>query len=123
MNKRDKIIILSILDIIEEMQGYCKKENCIDLENFASNNMLKRAVSMCIISICEVISNFSDDFKNKNPEININQFKSMRNIAAHNYGAINFSKLWDILCIDMPILQSQLENTLENENAVLRCGE
>jgi len=86
MNKRDGLIVLHILDTIEEIEGYIKQADCNTLENFKNNSMLKRAVTMCMISISEIVGNFSDEFQKDYSEINIKQFKQLRNIAAHNYG-------------------------------------
>ncbi len=114
MTSKDKLALLSILDTIDEMQSYCQKEECTDFESFSDNQMLKRATAMCMISISEAIIKLSDEFKNENTEIDTNQFRTVRNIAAHNYGAINFSKIWDVLNIDIQKLKSQLEKVLEN---------
>ena len=59
MNKRDRLIILNILDTIEEIEGYIQQASCSTIEDFKNNSMLKRAVTMCMISISEIVSNFS----------------------------------------------------------------
>lgn len=112
MNKRDRLISLHIVDTIEEIESYMKQVNCNNLEDFKNNSMLKRAVTMCMISISETVGNFSDEFKTEFPQINIKQFRQLRNIAAHNYGAISFSKLYDTIILNLPTLKIEIENTL-----------
>lgn len=108
MTSRDKIILLNILDITEEIQSYLDKEKCRDFEDFATNSMLKRAVSMCIITLSEVILGLSDDFQKIHPNINVQQFRQLRNIAAHNYGSVSFSRMWDMVTIDIPQLYDKI---------------
>ncbi|MBC7765673.1 MAG: DUF86 domain-containing protein [Hyphomonadaceae bacterium] len=109
MNKRDRLIVLHILDTIEEIEAYLKQADCLTREDFKNNSMLKRAVTMCMISISEIVGNLSEEFQIANPAIHIKQFKQLRNIAAHNYGAISFSKLYDTVILELPILKEQLE--------------
>ena len=59
MNKRDRLISLHIVDTIEEIESYMKQANCNNLEDFKNNSMLKRAVSMCMISISEIENTLS----------------------------------------------------------------
>jgi len=112
MNKRDRLIILHILDTIEEIEEYIKQTDCNSHEDFKNNSMLKRAVTMCMISISEIVCNFSEEFQIDYPTINTKQFKQFRNIAAHNYGAISFSKLYDTVILELPTFKAQLENIL-----------
>lgn len=112
MNKRDKLIILHIIDTIEEIHTYFNESHCDSFDDFKNNSMLKRAVAMCIISISEIIGNLSDEFKSEYPDVDIRQFKQLRNIAAHNYGAISFTKLYDTIMLDLPILKERLEKII-----------
>ena len=108
MTKRDRLTLFNLLDTVEEMERFIAQEDCRTLEEFSQNALLRRAVAMCMISISEIIGGFSRDFRKDYPEIRIDQFRSLRNIAAHNYGAINFSRLWDAATIDVPVLYRQL---------------
>ncbi|MBE3101766.1 MAG: DUF86 domain-containing protein [Firmicutes bacterium] len=112
MNKRDRLISLHIVDTIEEIESYMKQANCNNLEDFKNNSMLKRAVSMCMISISEIVGNFSEEFNTEFPQIDIKQFRQLRNVAAHNYGAISFSKLYDTITLNLPTFKTEIENTL-----------
>ena len=112
MNKREMLITLHILDTIEEIETYMNQSACNTLNDFKNNSMLKRAVTMCMISISEIVGNFSEEFQKEYPLINIKQFKQLRNIAAHNYGAISFSKLYDAVSLELPIFKEQLESIL-----------
>ena len=82
MNNRDRSIILHVMDTTEEIETYMKSAK--DFEEFKANTMLRRAVCMCMISISETVSNFSDEFRAAYPLINLRQFKQLRNIAAHS---------------------------------------
>ena len=115
MNKRDKLALLNILDTIEEMDAHCRRERCGTVKQFLDNTILKRAIAMCIISLSEMTMGFSEDFRFNHPHIDTSQFRALRNLAAHNFGAINFSKLWDAYSIDIPHLRRQLQRALDDD--------
>jgi uncharacterized protein with HEPN domain len=108
MNRRDKSIILHVLDTSDEINEYL--QNIDSFETYKSNTLIRRATTMCMISIAELVSHFSDEFRSEYSEVNITQFKQLRNIAAHNYGAISVTKLYDTLTLELPAFRSQLES-------------
>lgn len=113
MKNHDRMIILHVLDTYDEIKEFMRDAQCDSYEQFRDNPMLKRAVSMCIISVSEIVTHFSDDFRMKHPQINTRQFKSIRNVAAHNYGSVSFSKLYDTVTLELPDFVYKLGKILE----------
>jgi len=112
MNSRDVVLIKTLLDTIDEIEQYLADYNCTTFDIFDNEKMLKRAVTMCMISISELIDNLSDEFREEHSEINFRRFKTLRNIAAHKYGAINFEILWETVNQNLPNYKKQFENIL-----------
>ena len=60
---------------------------------------------MSLINVSEAALSIPLSFRNKHQEVNWQQFKTLRNIGAHKYGAVNFTIVWNILQKDVPILK------------------
>lgn len=108
--RRDEFQIEEIIDEIEEIDQFLKAEKCHNLNNFLANNLLKKAVMMSIINIEEHTKYLSNHFLYEYPNINFDQFREIRNIAAHKYGTINFVLIWNIIKNTLPNFKQQLSN-------------
>ncbi len=104
----DQIQIAEIIDEIDDIYLFVKSQKCRNLNNFLSNNLLKKAVMMSIINIGEQTKYLSNHFIHKHSYINFDQFREIRNIAAHKYGTINFVLIWNIIKKTLPAFKRQL---------------
>lgn len=102
MDSRDYVLLKSIIDTIDEINEYIESFECKTYEKYAQLGILKRGTTMCLISISEMVDALSDDFKLVNRQINFKRFKTLRNIAAHKYGAVNFEIVWEIISKNLP---------------------
>lgn len=60
---------------------------------------------MSLLQIGELTSHLSDEFKEQTKsEIYWSAIKGMRNIFAHNYGAIDIDLVWETALFDIPTL-------------------
>ncbi len=114
MSSRDIILIKTIIDIIDEINGYLEDFNCKDFNTFNQQGVLKRATTMCMISISEMVDTLSDEFKLENSQINYKRFKTLRNIAAHKYGAVNFEIVWEIITRNLPVYKNEFLEILKD---------
>ena len=55
------------------------------MEDFCLDEMRKRAVSMTVINIGELIKNISDDMRASHREVPWKAVAGMRDLAAHKY--------------------------------------
>lgn len=115
MNNRDEVVIKTIIDTIHEIYDYIDNTNCKSFEEYDKNSMLKRATSMCLISISEMMDVLSDEFKKTHNEIEFSKLKKLRNIAAHKYGAINFRIVWEIIQKNLPVFRDKFKRALDKE--------
>ena len=114
---RENIQIEEILEEIDEINHFLEIGNCHNLSTFLSNNLLKKAVMMSIINIGEQTKYLSKSFLAKNKDINFNQYREIRNIAAHKYGTINFVLIWNIVKKTFPKFEQQLLHIKKPEKA------
>lgn len=112
MSNRDIVLIKTIIDTIDEINEYIQKFGCKDFKTFNQQGIVKRATTMCMISISEMVDALTNEFKAENPQINYKSFKTLRNIAAHKYGAVNFEIVWEIITKNLPEFRKKLSEIL-----------
>jgi len=112
MQHRDYIVIrkvLSEIDIGLEMLGDT------ELPDFLEDEKLKRAVSMTVINIGELIKNITQDTRNEYPQIPWRAIAGMRDLAAHKYQTLRMEDVFQTAKSDFPSLKNQLEKIIEKE--------
>lgn len=114
MQHRDRIIIGKIVSEISiglDMLGTA------DLKEFEKDEKLKRAVSMTVINIGELIKNITDDTRKKYPQIPWKAIAGMRDIAAHKYQTLRMEDVYNTVHDDFIVLREQLEDVLKSATA------
>ena len=107
MQHRDEIIIqkvLSELNLGSEMLGDAS------LESFLSNEMLKRAISMTVINIGELIKNIMPELRSDHPDIPWKAIAGMRDLTAHKYQTLRMEDVYYTVKNDFPNLKERLAN-------------
>lgn len=106
MQHRDKIIIDKV---ISEINIGCEMLGTATLEEFLNDEKLKRAVSMTVINIGELVKNITDDTRKEYMHIPWRAIAGMRDIAAHKYQTLRMEDVYHTVHLDFPVLKSQLE--------------
>ena len=83
------------------------------LEAFKNDSAYRHACSMCIIQIGELTTHLTDDFKQKHNGVPWKSIRFLRNLAAHNYGQMSVTQIWNTLKKDIPELSAYCLNVLE----------
>lgn len=112
MLHRDKIIIQKVLAEIKigfEMMGD------IGLEEFLQDEKLKRAISMTVINIGELVKNISDETRKEYAEVPWKEVAGMRDIAAHKYQTLRMEDVYYTVSRDFTMLEEQLERIVKKE--------
>ncbi len=52
---------------------------------------------MRLITLSELLGALSNEFYNTYPDIPVSSIRGLRNILAHQYGAVDFERLWNII--------------------------
>lgn len=109
MLHRDKIIIQKIvseIDIGIDMMG---KEK---LEDFLADEKLKRAVSMTVLNIGELVKNITEETKKEHSQIPWKAISGMRDITAHKYQTLRMEDVYYTVQKDFSELREQLNGIL-----------
>jgi uncharacterized protein with HEPN domain len=115
MQLRDRNIIEKIIsetavlhDIIENL----------DESAFLGDEVVKRAASMTLINIGELVKSLSDEIRTKNRDIPWKLIAGFRDVAAHKYQTLSMGDVWETISNDVPKLQAKLQAllTIESEN-------
>lgn len=111
MQHRDKIILDKV---IAEINIGCDMLGSSSLEEFESDEKLKRAVSMTVINIGELIKSITDVTRKEYPHIPWKAIAGMRDIAAHKYQTLRMEDVYNTVRNDFPALREQLNELNEN---------
>lgn len=109
------------LSIIKKMIAYCNEiqeaHNAFNTSYtvFAENSVYKNAVCLCIMQIGELSNHLSEKFKKEHCNIPWKQIRGMRNVVAHEYGAIDTDTVWETLLDDIPAIKLFCENILNED--------
>lgn len=107
MQHRDKIILQKVLSEIEigtQLLGKASQEE------FLQNEMQKRAVSMTVINIGELVKNISEEMRLSHKEIPWKAIAGMRDLAAHKYQTLRMEDVYSTVTTDFPVLHKMIEN-------------
>ena len=113
MQHRDKIVlekIISEIDVADELIGDDS------LTVFLDDEKLKRAISMTIINIGELIKTITDELRQEHPEVPWKAAAGMRDIAAHRYQTLRMEDVYNTATADLPYLKEQLQKILGTES-------
>ncbi|MCL2325422.1 MAG: DUF86 domain-containing protein [Proteobacteria bacterium] len=112
MNKRDRIILLKI---IEEAAALARMTDGIDESDFLANDEKTRAVCMTLINIGELVKNLSGSFRSDNCQIPWKDIAGLRDVAAHGYFTLRMPDIWIYATKELPIYAMQISALLNAE--------
>lgn len=113
------------IDIIKHMKNYCE-----DIERTASrfgkekqcfeNDVdYRNSICMSLLQIGELTGHLSQDFREITKEsIYWPAIKGMRNVFAHDYGAVDYDRVWDTVVEDIPVLLKFCSDTIKLHQVV-----
>ncbi len=101
LSDRDKSYLWDISEACNDIIQFTEN---ITYKEFSENKLIRFAVERQIIVIGEAANHFSDDFINVATEIPWKRIIGLRNIVAHEYGAILAERIWLIAKNNIPEL-------------------
>ena len=109
MQHRDEIIIKKVISEIEiglEILGDT------GLEEFLSDEKLKRALGMTVINIGELVKNVTEDTRKEYSRIPWKAVAGMRDITAHKYQTLRMEDVYTTVKEDFVVLKEQLKEII-----------
>ena len=105
----DRQRLLHILEAISEIEKYTSNSN---INEFASNSMMRFASVKQIEIIGEAANFVSTDTKTRFPQIEWRQIIGLRHILVHEYFGIDTTLIWQIISADIPKLRDDIQTIL-----------
>jgi uncharacterized protein with HEPN domain len=105
MSSRDEQIINKIMQEITIAIGMMRG---ITESSFLSDEKLKRAVSMTLINIGELVKNLTAEFTNMHREVPWKEITGFRDIAAHKYQSLRMEDVYLTVTEDLPALRNSI---------------
>lgn len=107
---------ITLNKIIEEADIAFQMLGETDIDEFMENELLKRAISMTVINIGELVKNLTDDFRAKHSSIPWKDIAGFRDIAAHKYKTLDMRLVYNSVKIDIPDLEYNIKKILSEES-------
>lgn len=108
---KEKGILLYIID-------YCRRieEKVIDItrQAFDENRDINEIVCFNILQIGELAKRLSVDFTTQYNEVPWKNIKGMRDKVAHEYGTIDYEKVWNASTNDIKVLREYCEKNFKD---------
>lgn len=80
---------------------------------YDEDETLRLAAEAIVHRIGEAVARLDDEVTQAHPAVSWRQMKRMRNVVAHEYGAIDHAILWNALAVDLPREARQIRAILE----------
>ncbi len=82
------------------------------LEDLLSDPLLQRGTVRSLEIIGEAVKNLSDDFKTNNSEIEWKEIAGMRDKLIHQYFAVDWNIVWEVIQDRIPELKETVDKVL-----------
>jgi uncharacterized protein with HEPN domain len=92
----------------------------VNYEQFASDEMRKRAVTQTLANIGELERVLDDGFKAERSCVPWAAIRKTRNVIAHDYMSVNFQTIWQTAVESIPELLRMLEQADNSETQKTR---
>ncbi|MDR3052330.1 MAG: DUF86 domain-containing protein [Coriobacteriales bacterium] len=109
MQPRDKQVIDKIIAETDVLSNIVED---ISLDKFLDDEIVKRAASMTLINIGELVKSLSDEVRLANKNIPWRLIAGFRDIAAHKYQTLNMTDVWHTITDDVPVFKAKLNSLL-----------
>ncbi|MBR5984932.1 MAG: DUF86 domain-containing protein [Clostridia bacterium] len=103
--ERNDYIRLKILDEIADIETFTAGKSS---EELTEDKMWQKAVVMSLINIGELSKSLTEDYQAAMPQIPWKSIRGFRNLAAHQYGMIDFFDVYKTIVEDIPKLKAAL---------------
>lgn len=104
MQHKDAFLLDIVVEYCDKMSRYLREKQ-VDFDAFLENPYHQDICSFYCLQIGEMANDLSQDFIESHHEIEWRKIINMRNMIAHEYGAIDAKILWGIILKSIPELR------------------
>ncbi len=106
MKLQDKAYLEHIRDAIVQIERYPTTHT---YDDFLKNTWDQAAIARNLEIIGEAANQLSQEFKSQHSHIPWRQISDFRNVLTHEYFAVDYKLVWEILQKDLPMLKEEIE--------------
>lgn len=114
MSERDTPSLLQ--DILEAIGNIKAFTQDLTFDAYQSDLKTKHAVERNFAIIGEAVARIDASYKSLHSDIDWRQVKDFRNIIVHDYFGIDDTIVWDIIQMDLNMLESQIQGLLPSSS-------
>jgi uncharacterized protein with HEPN domain len=108
--ERDAAFLRDIQVEAKDIQDFTQG---MGLAGFATDRLVRKAVTKCLESIAEASKNLTPALRARHPQIAWKQVAGFRDFSAHHYWEIDYGMVWDIVRNYLPQLLAVVEKELD----------
>lgn len=82
---------------------------------YDGDEMLRLSGEAIVHRIGEAVARLDDDFTTGHPEVRWRAMKGMRNLVAHDYGAVDHAILWNAMAYSLPQEAAHVRRILDED--------
>lgn len=109
---RDELYFAEIVEAIDRISHWLSG---IDVDGWNDNDMLRAAVLQQLTTIGEASRSIDNQIQERYPDVPWRRIADFRNVAVHEYFAIEWSLVWHLVQDRLPILRPQIMKAIEAE--------
>jgi uncharacterized protein with HEPN domain len=111
----DRTYVHFLQDILKMTSLINSFTNNITYEEFIRNDEKAFATVKALEIIAEAIKEIPEKIRLNYPEIDWRGLIGMRNITIHQYWSIDYETIWEVICSEIPQIDSTVSIILKNE--------
>ena len=112
--RREALYLADIADAADAIERFVEG---VDYDQFVGDELRQSAVLQKLIVIGEAAARLSAEFRASYSHIEWGDVAGFRNIAVHEYFAVNRSIVWVTAVEDVPLLRQQVAQIMQDEVA------
>ncbi len=106
---------LYLLDVLEAIRDIEQMTAGREMSLIVSDAVARRAVLHALITIGEAASHLSARFRRRHPQVPWKQVVAFRNVVVHEYFALDWNIIWDLMRVEVPELKAMIEGIYRAE--------
>lgn len=112
MPRREALFIADLIETIRDVGTFL---HGVERDRWDHDRVLQAAVLHKMLLIGEIASALPDDLRERYPDVPWRRMRGFRNIAVHQYFAVDYAVVWKIATEDVPKLDAQAMAILRTE--------
>ena len=105
MKHRDYIVFKKLIDEVKMAQDLIGD---MSMESFCADERTKRAVSMTVVNIGELVKTLTDEIRAQHKDVAWKEAAGFRDVSAHKYMTLDMGDVYKTIKEDFPVFLEKL---------------